>query len=179
MGVANVESARAKNIIEHMQSQREVLYELEILPLDDKVEIYLNVAEDNADPEYKEAAKLSTGQKCTAILPILLLATDGGPLLIDQPENNLDNHYIFKDVVPRLELIKANRQLLFVTHNPNIPVLADAERVVVLAAASDEKGIGGTVEKIGSVEDTREEIISLLEGGREAFELRSKVYGRP
>ena len=141
--------------------------------------IYLNVAEGTESlPEYKEAAYLSTGQKCTAILPIVLLATGLGPLLIDQPENNLDNQYIFKDVVPRLEAVKRSRQLIFITHNPNIPVLAEAERVVVLESEGTDAGVRGKVHSAGAVDDVKEEIIALLEGGRKAFEMRSDKYNR-
>jgi len=77
---------------------------------------------------YKDSTMLSTGQKCTTILPILLLESES-PLLIDQPEDNLDNRFIYETVVKSVSEMKAKRQLLFVTHNPNIPVLGDAEKV--------------------------------------------------
>jgi ABC-type enterochelin transport system ATPase subunit len=174
---ADIDAARADSLIQHLNDQPEFLYELDSLWLDDRVEIRLNVADtDSALPEYKEAAELSTGQKCTAVLPIILMAESSGPLLIDQPENNLDNHYIFTDVVPRLEAIKGNRQLIFITHNPNIPVLADAERVAVLRTEAGEDGVKGKLKSVGTIEEVREEIISLLEGGREAFQLRAQKY---
>lgn len=176
--IAEVDVTRTDSLVQHLNNQPEFLYELDSLIVDDKVEIQLNVADANSDaPEYKEAADLSTGQKCTAILPIILLATSSGPLLIDQPENNLDNHYIFTDVVPRLEAIKGIRQLIFITHNPNIPVLAEAERVAVLKTETTDEGVRGRLHNVGTVDDVREEIISLLEGGREAFQLRAQKYG--
>ncbi len=63
----------------------------------------------------------------TAILPILLLDS-ANPLLIDQPEDNLDNRFIFETVVDSIHKVKTGRQLIFVTHNPNIPVLGDGTR---------------------------------------------------
>ena len=80
--------------------------------------------------------------------------------------------------MPRLEAIKGSRQLIFITHNPNIPVLAEAERVVVLQTDVRDGGVRGRLKLVGTVDDAREEIISLLEGGREAFDLRAKKYGR-
>lgn len=79
---------------------------------------------------------LSTGQKCNTILPILLLDSDN-PLSIDQPEDNVDNSFVFDSVVKNVRQVKRRRQLIFVTHNPNIPVLGGAEKVVVL----DSNGI--------------------------------------
>src|SRR6185312_8410561 len=97
--------------------------------------------------DYKGAADLSTGQKCTTILPILLLDSDR-PLLIDQPEDNLDNAFIYETVVRNIAGVKARRQLIFVTHNPNIPVLGDAERVFV----TESDGQHGRLRTSGDVD---------------------------
>jgi len=67
--------------------------ELEVVDIEDQVRIELNVATIN-EPIFKDAAELSRGQKCTALLPLLLARTDN-PLIIDQPEDNLDNHFIY------------------------------------------------------------------------------------
>ena len=123
---------------------------------------------------YKDSGSLSTGQKCTAILPILLLEGDT-PLIIDQPEDNLDNRFVFDTIVAALKSVKSLRQLIFVTHNPNIPVLGDAARVVVMQS----DGLSGSVKTLGDVDDCRAEIIDLLEGGKEAFEQRSAKYATP
>ena len=123
---------------------------------------------------YKDSGSLSTGQKCTAILPILLLEGDT-PLIIDQPEDNLDNRFVFDTIVAALKSVKSMRQLIFVTHNPNIPVLGDAARVVVMQS----DGLSGSVKTAGDVDDCRAEIIDLLEGGKEAFEQRSAKYATP
>ena len=123
---------------------------------------------------YKDSGSLSTGQKCTAILPILLWEGDT-PLIIDQPEDNLDNRFVYDTIVAALKSVKSLRQLIFVTHNPNIPVLGDAARVVVMQS----DGLSGSVRTVGDVDDCRAEIIDLLEGGKEAFEQRSAKYASP
>jgi ABC-type lipoprotein export system ATPase subunit len=145
----------------------ETLSQLECVDLGDTPAIELN---DNG--EYKPSPALSTGQKCTAVLPILLLDS-ANPLLIDQPEDNLDNRFIFEHVVGSLCAAKASRQLVFVTHNPNIPVLGDAERVFVL----DSDGTRAFVARTGGVDYCRHEILTLLEGGAEAFAQRQQRYG--
>jgi len=143
---------------------------LEITAIEDRIAIELNVAT-SGGPHFKDASDLSRGQKCTALLPILLARRDN-PLIIDQPEDNLDNHFIFETVVNAVQRMKQRRQMIFITHNANIPVLAEAELVLVMTS----DGRIGAVEKRGSVDECREQIIDLLEGGREAFELRSRRY---
>lgn len=142
------------------------LLELQAVDMDDVPTIELC---DNG--VYKDSSNLSTGQKCTAILPILLLEGTG-PLIIDQPEDNLDNRYVYDTTVSTLQQVKSGRQLMFVTHNPNIPVLGEAEQVIVMQS----DGTTGSVRKTGQVEDCRAEIIELLEGGVEAFTLRRNRY---
>ena len=143
---------------------------LEITAIEDRIAIELNVATAGR-PHFKDASDLSRGQKCTALLPILLARRDN-PLIIDQPEDNLDNHFIFETVVNAVQRMKRRRQMIFITHNANIPVLAEAELVLVMTS----DGRVGVIEKRGTVDECREQIIDLLEGGREAFELRSKRY---
>jgi hypothetical protein len=143
---------------------------LEVIAIEDRVGIELNVSSVGA-PNFKDASDLSRGQKCTALLPILLARRDS-PLIIDQPEDNLDNHFIFETVVNAVQRLKRRRQMIFITHNANIPVLADADLVLVM----NSDGRVGVVEKSGTVDECREQIIDLLEGGREAFQLRSQRY---
>lgn len=121
--------------------------------------------------EYKATETLSTGQKCNAILPILLLDSDR-PLLIDQPEDNLDNEFVHDTIVESIMRIKMNRQLVFVTHNPNIPVLAEAEKILVM----ESDGCAGHIRRTGSVDDCKENIVNILEGGEEAFKKRKTRY---
>jgi len=143
---------------------------LEVIAIEDRIGIELNISS-GGQPNFKDASDLSRGQKCTALLPILLARRDS-PLIIDQPEDNLDNHFIFETVVNAVQRLKRRRQMIFITHNANIPVLAEADLVLVM----NSDGRVGVVEKSGTVDECREQIIDLLEGGREAFELRSKRY---
>lgn len=143
-----------------------VLYELETIELLDLPRIELKDGD-----TYKDSLSLSTGQKCTAILPILLLDSDT-PLLVDQPEDNLDNRFIFEAVVDSIRKVKTHRQLVFVTHNPNIPVLGDAERVFVL----DSNGTSARKTNEGTVDQCKTDIVTLLEGGEDAFKARKCRY---
>jgi len=157
---------QAKKVIAELRVP-EKLMELEIVDLDDLPKIELSDG-----GIYKNSAGLSTGQKCTAILPILMFDS-ANPLLIDQPEDNLDNRYVYECIVTTVKKVKGGRQLIFVTHNPNIPVLGDAEQVVVLQS----DGRSGSIHSSGTVDECRDSIINLLEGGSQAFRLRSKRYG--
>ncbi len=118
--------------------------------------------------EWRELERLSKGQRATALL-LLLLSSGSGPLIIDQPEDDLDNRFIVNGVVPRLRALKGHRQLILATHNANIPVLGDADLVVTLEGTPDhgEIATGG----LGSIDDpsVRGHIEQLLEGGKRAF----------
>jgi energy-coupling factor transporter ATP-binding protein EcfA2/uncharacterized protein (UPF0335 family) len=167
--VTHFGTERSRKILDAFRESVDPLT-LEIIAIEDRVAIELNVAT-SGRPHFKDASDLSRGQKCTALLPILLARRDN-PLIIDQPEDNLDNHFIFETVVNAVQRMKKRRQMIFITHNANIPVLAEAELVLVMTS----DGRIGAIEKRGSVDECREQIIDLLEGGREAFELRSKRY---
>jgi len=121
--------------------------------------------------EWRNSLELSTGQKCTTILPILLLESHN-PLLVDQPEDNLDNRYIYDTVVKAIHRVKQNRQIILITHNPNIPVLGEASAVYVLTSDGERASMANH----GSVDDCKTEIINLLEGGKEAFVRRKDRY---
>ncbi len=162
-------SERSRKILDSFRESVDPLA-LEITAIEDRIGIELNVST-TGRPHFKDASDLSRGQKCTALLPILLARRDN-PLIIDQPEDNLDNHFIFETVVNAVQRLKKRRQMIFITHNANIPVLAEAELVLVM----NSDGRVGAIEKFGTVDECREQIIDLLEGGREAFELRSKRY---
>jgi energy-coupling factor transporter ATP-binding protein EcfA2 len=142
--------------------------------------IELNLARHEEPDRWRPLERLSKGQKATAILLLLLLESDG-PLIVDQPEDDLDNVFISEDVVPSIRSEKRSRQFLFATHNANIPVLGDAELIVGLTATG-EAGDGHAEIKdksIGSIdiESVRNLVEDRLEGGREAFELRREKYG--
>ena len=117
--------------------------------------------------------KLSIGQKGTVLLK-LMLAEGDYPLLIDQPEENLDNNFIYNDLVKAIRDAKNNRQIIIATHNANLVVNTDAEQIIV-ANYIDNK----IFYKSGSLENLtiKNEITSLLEGGEEAFKKREEKYG--
>lgn len=160
---------RSRKILDAFRENIDPL-ELDIAHVEDRIRIELNVST-TSEPNFKDASELSRGQKCTALLP-LLLARRETPLVIDQPEDNLDNHFIYETVVETVRRLKGRRQMIFITHNANIPVLAEADLVIVL----NSDGRRGYVEKAGTLDDCRDEIVDLLEGGSEAFELRRQRY---
>ena len=116
---------------------------------------------------------LSTGQKNTAILS-LLLARGTGPVLIDQPEDELDSEFLFLELVPMLRKAKNQRQLIIVTHNANIPVNADADLVYALKA----EGGRGVPRTQGGLDraDVIRAVLDIMEGSEEAFRRRKEKY---
>lgn len=146
-------------------------YILETIICDDLVNFYLRLgSEKNA--EYKPTEYLSLGQRCTTVLPILFSISEI-PLIIDQPEDNLDNRFVAETIHHIIKTTKEIRQLTFVTHNPNIPVVADSEHNVFI----DYNDGKSTVSATGNVDAVKDSIVSLLEGGREAFRQRKICYG--
>lgn len=162
---------RCRKLLGAFQSKLDPLA-LEVLPTDDQICIELNVGT-TIEPIFKDASDLSRGQKCTALLPLLLARRDI-PLVIDQPEDNLDNHFIYETVVGTIQQMRSQRQMIFITHNANIPVLGEADFVVVM----NSDGKRGYVEKAGTLDECRDEIVNLLEGGQDAFERRRQRYAR-
>lgn len=155
------------------------LMHLEEVTLGPALDVALNVAS-GSPARWRELDDLSTGQKATAILLLLLLESDE-PLIVDQPEDDLDNEFISDGIVPRIREAKRTRQFLFSTHNANIPVLGDAELIAVLRA-SGEAGVGqGDIDpgETGSIDSQRirKLVEQFLEGGHAAFEKRRRKYG--
>jgi energy-coupling factor transporter ATP-binding protein EcfA2 len=157
---------RARRVIDALRADGGA-YDLEAVDLEDVPCIELLDGD-----KYKESPNLSTGQRCTTILPILLVQSER-PLLIDQPEDNLDNAFIYETIVKALQAVRGARQVVFVTHNPNIPVLGDAERVFVL----ESDGHNARLRRVGTVDECKDDIETILEGGREAFLQRKRRYG--
>jgi ABC-type dipeptide/oligopeptide/nickel transport system ATPase component len=157
---------RCRRIIDALRESG-AAYSLELIDLGDVPSIELRDVD-----TYKEASRLSTGQRCTVILPILLKQSQR-PLLIDQPEDNLDNAFVFEAVVSALRSVKDSRQVIFVTHNPNIPVLGDADRVFVFQS----DGQHASIAQAGTVDECKEAVERILEGGPAAFVERMKRYG--
>jgi len=123
----------------------------------------------------KSISQLSLGQQQSILLAILIQSKSTVPLLIDQPEDNLDSEFIYKTIVSNLRKIKETRQVIIVTHNPNIAVLGDAELVIPLKSTNIKTHIidRGSIDK----EETRSLCCDILEGGRQAFISRQEVYG--
>lgn len=123
--------------------------------------------------KYIPLSNASAGQKTTAILTFLL-AYGNLPLLLDQPEDDLDNKLVYDLVVSRLKTAKSKRQIIVVTHNANIPVNADSEYIVSMDSETDEISTKhrGTMDD----EDIRKEICDVMEGTKFAFEMRAKKY---
>ena len=120
---------------------------------------------------WRSLAQGSPGQQTAALLAFVLgYGTE--PIILDQPEDDLDNTLIYRLLVRRLRETKRHRQVIVVTHNPNIVVHGDAELVLSLKAANSLTNVacqGGLQERI-----VRDEICRVMEGGREAFESRYK-----
>ncbi|MDM7457348.1 MAG: AAA family ATPase [Tepidimonas sp.] len=117
----------------------------------------------------------SQGQRSAALLAFLL-AFGEEPIVLDQPEDDLDNHLIYDLIVRQIRENKLRRQLIVVTHNPNVVVNGDAELVHVM----DFKNGQCIVAKSGALQEqaVREEVCRVMEGGHEAFSRRWKRLGR-
>ncbi len=122
----------------------------------------------------KDFSKLSLGQQQSIILSILLFSNKNCPLLIDQPEDNLDSEFIYKTLVRNLRRIKEHRQVIIVTHNANIAVLGDAELIIPLKSTSEKTHITDR----GSIDNnlTKKITCAILEGGEKAFVKRKEIY---
>ena len=152
------------------------LMELEELQLPDTMAIELNVTHEEREAVFRSIDELSTGQQCTAVLHLLLLDNQD-PLILDQPEDNLDNAFIAERIVAELRRAKLSRQFLFATHNANIPVFGDAEWIGVLSV-EDNKGLI-LPEQQGAIDVPNVQALAadILEGGKSAFNQRREKYG--
>ena len=157
---------RARKILEILRTSGR-LPEIARVRLEDAPLIELKVG-----AKWRPSNRLSTGQRCACILPIVLLQSVT-PLLIDQVEDNLDNFFIYDVLVKRIAKMKGLRQLIIVTHNPNPPALAGAERIFSLV--TDDDGCG-FLAAWGQFDEVLEHV-ERTEGGREAFRLRAERYG--
>jgi len=146
-------------------------WELQAVSAPDRYELQLQVATD----EYRPLARLSGGQQVSLLLSLLLESDDTRPLIIDQPEDELDKSYLFETVLPALHRLKGHRQVIFATHDANIVVNGDADQVVFLQADADKGWVGAQ----GAIEQpaVKDALLTVLDGGPEAFALRSRKYG--
>ncbi|MBK5242441.1 TrlF family AAA-like ATPase [Clostridium sp.] len=121
----------------------------------------------------KPLHKHSLGQRASALVLFILTQEDNDLIIIDQPEDDLDNQVIYKELINTIKLKKPNMQFIFATHNANIPVLGDAEQVI--STDYNEKQIGIIS---GSIDDAsiQNKIVDIMEGGPDAFERRNSIY---
>ena len=133
----------------------------------------------------KDLLLLSPGEKGIVLLLLYLEAEneDNRPLIIDQPDDNLDNVSVYPSLIQYFRTRKRTRQIIIITHNPNLVVNTDADQVFV--ANFDGSRSPKIAYRSGALEDTnpnapvqgvREEVCKILEGGTEAFQLREKRY---
>ncbi len=159
-----------------------VLREIEELDLAPRALIQLNLGSET-QRLWRPYDELSKGQKATAALLLLLVGGNApGPLVVDQPEHDLDNGLIFQTIVPAMRHEKRQRQFLFASHDPNITVLGDAELIAGLSTeivGQEIRGHIGARGRLGSIDvsEVREAVEENLEGGRDAFERRRRMYG--
>ena len=139
---------------------------------EDKLQI--KIIDENGSIDINEG---SPGQKSAAILAFILNSGEN-PLIIDQPEDDLDNSLIYSLVVKSIRKMKNKRQIIIVTHNPNIPVLGDAEGIIVLERNNEGKVTFRKDKKTGCIEEKliREGICEIMEGGEDAFRKREQKY---
>ncbi|PWB49964.1 MAG: hypothetical protein C3F06_12720 [Candidatus Methanoperedenaceae archaeon] len=131
---------------------------------------------DLIDIKYKERQiqTLSLGQRASSLL-LLLLTQENTPVIMDQPEDDLDNQTIYDGLIKKIIELKSKRQIIFATHNPNIPVLGDCEQIFTFRI-ENEKIITdyGSIDK----EEIQKNIVDIMEGGKEAFKKRQEIYNQ-
>jgi len=147
---------------------------LDEILFDDIPVILLNDRPNDRNSKLRPIENLSPGQRCSAILPILLL-TGSSPLIIDQPEDNMDNRLIRQVIVNILSSIKLRRQVILATHNPNLPVLGDVEQTIILQGVGENEC---QIKAMGDLDSSEviHHLTEVMEGGREAFQYRQTVY---
>lgn len=150
--------------------QRAIIKDFPIIKIKKKIQ------EENGEIKILERnfSKLSMGQQQSILLTLLLYSKRNCPLIIDQPEDNLDSEFIYKTLVKNLKRIKEHRQVIIVTHNANIAVLGDSELILPLKSTNEKTSI---VDR-GSIDNSKTNKIAcdILEGGETAFKKRKEIY---
>lgn len=163
-----------RNYLEKRCSERpEFLDRLMVWFPEDTLQVEYSPKGDGKD--FTPINRASAGQRAAAMLAFLL-AHGNEPIVLDQPEDDLDNHLIYNLVVQQIRANKQRRQIIVVTHNPNIVVNGDAE----MNHALDMRGGQCRVTERGSLQEKamRKEVCDVMEGGRDAFEKRYRRLGR-
>ena len=120
-----------------------------------------------------ELANHSLGQRASALILFVLGMRENDVIIIDQPEDDIDNQTIYEDVIKLILELKPSVQFIFATHNPNIPVLGDAEQILGCSFETDKITLqSGSIDK----KDQQALIVSVMEGGKDAFERRKEIY---
>ena len=165
---AGITKDRAARVLGHLRECD--LGVLATVTVEDTVALHLL---DGAD--YKGIAQLSTGQRCTVILPLVLRHIER-VLIVDQPEDHIDNAFIADTLITSVLARKTDSQIIFTTHNANIPVLGNADCVVQLGS----DGKRGFPVLASSLNDpfVVNAITTVMEGGAEAFKRRARFYNR-
>lgn len=164
--IASIPPDRAARLLGHLRENGAA--DIVVSSIEDNVRMSLL---DGVD--YKDIENLSAGQRCTVVLSIVL-QHDSRALIIDQPEDHLDNAYIATTVIKAIRSRKATSQLIISTHNANIPVLGGADLVIEMTS----DGRNGFVQVCERLTDRKaiDAITNVMEGGREAFANRAAFY---
>ena len=161
-----------KLFLEYIEENTDKWHELVTTRVADLVDIELYRTDGTSAGKISNG-NLSDGQRNTIALA-LLLAEQDSVLIIDQPEDELDSRFIYNELVPMIRKMKSRRQLIFSTHNPNLPVNGDAELVYALQA---ENGKGQHLASGGlDNKNVTDAILSIMEGSEEAFRKRREKY---
>lgn len=160
------------DLLQHIEENQESWENLRCTRIQDAMDMKLFRADGTLAGSIAEGS-LSDGQRNTAALA-LLLAQEGGPLVIDQPEDELDSNFVFRELIPMLRKVKMKRQLIMSTHNANLPVNGDAELVYAFEARSSR----GEVLAQGGLDqgNVTKAVLDIMEGTEEAFRRRREKY---
>jgi len=171
LGEENFNDVRFKNIWTEKNKDKTLHTLINFIPED---RITINIINEGQALSINEG---SPGQKTAAVLAFIL-NQGKHPLVIDQPEDDLDNSLILNLIVENIRRLKSSRQIIIATHNPNIPVLGDAEGIIMLDRDKDGKVIFKDNKKTGCIEEKtiKKGICDIMEGGIEAFKRREDKY---
>lgn len=146
--------------------------DIEMTDVPDRVRLEMNLGSGD-NPQWQDVERMSPGQSATALLALALI---GGtePLIVDQPEEDLDNRFVFREVVGKVAETCDRRQVIVVTHDANIPIVGDAELILAL----DAEATHSRVLAYGGLErpDVAQHARDILEGGEDAFRERMRRY---
>ncbi len=168
---SNIDEYRAE-LIDHIDNNQDRWMKLRRSRVGDGANLLLFRSDGSLAGSVAEGS-LSDGQRNTAALA-LLLAHNDGPLIIDQPEDELDSNFVFNHLIPMIRNVKHSRQIIVATHHANLPVNGDAEAIF----AFDTKSGRGLVKTEGGMDrkEVTRVILDVMEGTEEAFRKRREKY---